>query len=536
MLALAALLASALPVPPDVPGRATLPWVAREEAKLVAPDAIALDEFGFSVALAGDSAEIGVRGDDDGHDDSGSTYVYLRSGTSWIQQAKLTASDAARGDRFGQGTAIFGDLLAIGAPHTDVPAVDAGSVYAFVRTGTTWTEEAELVPSQGASHAMFGYDLDLSGTTLVVGAREDGSVSPTHGAAYVYERTGTGWVQQAKLNAIASGGYTSLFGKTVSASGDTVVVGSVGHGPNWDHRPGAAFVFVRSGTQWNQQARLMASDGIDGDYFGSSVAVEGDTVIVGATLDSAIAGQAGSIYVFTRTGTTWTESRKLIAGDPVAGGQFGSAVDLSGDNLLVTAPGAGDVAPYSGINYLFSRSGSTWSQSARFTSQDPTTGTRLGYRAALDGDRCLLGAPHSSDAGYWSGSAYVFTLEPAPYASCLWYCGSGVNLDTFTVAAPFTLGGTFQGSITFGPPHLGVALAAYLGRFTFPLWSQEGLVDPTSAEILGIPAQFLANPAIFTWSVPFEPAYAGYRVYPQAAAFGVGSIRLTCAYDCTVGY
>jgi hypothetical protein len=536
MLTLAMILLPSLSPPPPATDRVTEPWIAREEAKFVDPDAVALDRFATSVSLSGDTALIGVPNDDDGSDDSGSAHVFVRSGSSWSRQAKIHAGDAARADLFGWAVAISGDLAVIGAPRTDEPGIDAGSAYAFVRTGTTWTEEAELIPIQGGNASHFGEAVDLSGTTLVVGASQDGSVFPIYGAAYVYERTGTGWVQQGKLNAIAFGGHTQLFGNSVSVSGDTVVVGCIQHGLDYDDLPGAAFVFVRSGTRWTPQARLMASDAADGDQFGRSVRVEGDTVVVGANADCDGADRTGSAYVFTRTGTSWSQTAKLTASDPTMGAQFGFAIDLEGDNLLITAKGGSAATPSLGAAYLFRRSGMSWSESVHFAAHDAHWGMEFGFTGSLDGNRALIGAYHASDAGVWSGSAYVFALEPAPDASCQWYCGSGVNLDTFTVLAPFTLGGTFQGSVTYGPPYVGATLAAYLGRLTFSLWSQEVLIDPTQPEILGMPTRFGSGAALFTWSIPLEPTYAGYRIYPQAAILGGCSIRLTCAYDCTVGY
>lgn len=128
------------------------------------------------------------------------------------------------------------------------------------------------------------------------------------------------------------------------------------------------------------------------------------------------------------------------------------------------------------------------------------------------------------------------TVNVTGSASCQWYCGSGVNMDTYTVVAPVALGNTFVASIGVSPPNVAAVVAGYLGQMVFPLWGQEGLVNPTTLEVMGLPMAFVPSPVTLTWSVPNEPAYVDLHVYTQAAGVGGGVINLTCAYDCTVGY
>jgi hypothetical protein len=121
-------------------------------------------------------------------------------------------------------------------------------------------------------------------------------------------------------------------------------------------------------------------------------------------------------------------------------------------------------------------------------------------------------------------------------ASCAWYCGAGTNMDTYVVTTGYVLGGTFQGSVGFVAPNLGAVVAGYLGQLTFPIWGQEGLVDVTKREVMGVPSTFGASPVVISWTVPNDPSYAGMHVFTQSAAVGGGVINLTCAFDCTVGY
>ena len=230
----------------------------------------------------------------------GAAYTFVQSGTPWTEQAKLLAADGAATDNFSWAVAIEGDTAVIGAPGSD----PYGSVYVFVRTGSTWTQQGpRLVPGDGLTAGDFGKAIALSGDTLVVGA--PGTSIGTRGAAgsvYVFVRSGTTWTQQGERLVgadISSGG--EYFGWAVAASGNTLLVGSQGaRSPNV--RQGAAYVFTRSGTTWTQQgARLVASDGATEDRFGWSVALAGDTAAVGAPQSGE-----GSTYVFTRSGTAWT--------------------------------------------------------------------------------------------------------------------------------------------------------------------------------------------------------------------------------------
>src|SRR6266498_72825 len=265
-----------------------------QEAKLTARDAASGDIFGFSVAVTGDTVVVGASGD---NMLAGSAYVFVRSGTGWSQQAKLTASDAASGDRFGDAVGISGNTVVVGASDA---ASDAGSAYVFVRSGTSWSQQAMLTASDAAVFDLFGRALAVSGDTAVVGAiSDDTDAGPDAGSAYVFVRSGTGWSQQAKLTAsdAASG---DRFGDAVGISGDTAVVGA----QFGDTIAGSAYVFVRSGTSWSQQAKLTASDAAAFDFFGAAVAISGDTVVVGALADDTDAGSnAGSAYVFVSAPT-----------------------------------------------------------------------------------------------------------------------------------------------------------------------------------------------------------------------------------------
>ncbi|MGC1378571.1 MAG: hypothetical protein WA821_20235 [Anaerolineales bacterium] len=419
------------------------------------------------------------------------------------QQAYLKASNPGENDNFGAVIAISGDTLAVGAPYeasnatgingdqADNSAYGAGAVYVFTRSGSAWSQQAYIKASNAEAGDHFGAAVAISGDTLVVGAYGESSKASgvngdqadnsayEAGAAYVFTRSGSDWSQQAYLKASNPEGGDAvnwidgdMFGASVAISGDTLVVGATGEdsnasGVNGDQTnnlagsSGAAYVFARSGSVWSQQAYLKASNTEQWDWFGASIALDGDTLVVGATGEDSnatgvngdqadnSASDSGAAYVFTRNGSDWSQQAYLKAsnpdgGNPSSGGGdlFGEAIALSGDTLLVGAPGEdssatgvnGDQTDNSAYNsgaaYVFTRSATTWSQQAYIKASNTGGGelvTRqggdmFGSAAAISGDRLIVGAPGESSAATGvngdqgdgdfssgSGAAYVFT-------------------------------------------------------------------------------------------------------------------------------
>ena len=386
-----------------------------EEVKLLADDGAANDFFGYSVALSGNTALVGAFRDDDEVKgvDTGSAYVFTRSGTTWSQQAKLTAADGEMNDTFGGNLALSGETAAVGVirDDDDVKGVDAGSVYIFSRSGTTWSQQAKLTAADGAEGDVFGWSLALFGNTLVVGAPRDDDRGNDSGSVYVFTRSGSTWTQQAKLTA-ADGAEGDVFGISVAFSGDTIGVGADLDDDN-GLDSGAAYVFTRSGNTWSQQAKLTAADGAPVDIFGVRVALFGDTAMIAARRDDhdVMGVDSGSVYVFTRSGTKWSQQAKLTAADGAANDRFGRSVALSRNTAVIGATFQDDKGENSGSIYLFIRSGSTWIQKAKFTATDGAKGDVLGWSVALSDGTALIGAPRDDDRGNESGSAYVFVIN-----------------------------------------------------------------------------------------------------------------------------
>ena len=271
---------------------------------------------------------------------------------NWTQVQKLLASDGAAYDYFGFSVSLDGDTALIGTYFDNSNRYASESVYVFTRTGTTWALQAKLFASDGSAGSNFGASVSLDGDTALIGAHfGDDDYGGRSGSAYVFIRTGTTWTQQAKF--LASDGAADFeFGRSVSLSGDTALIGEP-YSIN-----GSAYVFTRTGTIWTQQQKILTSDGAEYDEFGWSVSLDGDTALIGAHFDDVNGYSSGSEYVFTRTGTTWTQQAKLLASDGEAGGTFGCSVSLDGDTALIGALGADDNGYWSGSAYVFKKGGS----------------------------------------------------------------------------------------------------------------------------------------------------------------------------------
>ena len=391
-----------LPMREDTPRQAVV-----QQARLTPEDGTAsgADRFGESVAVEGDIALVGAPFGPGNLDPSqGAAYVFVRSGTDWVQQARLTAGDGANGDAFGSSVALSGDTALVGASLDDIgSAVDQGSAYVFLRSGTTWTQQAKLVAADGAAGDQFGDSVALSGDTALVGALLDdiGGVA-NRGSAYVFVRDGASWTQQARLLA-SDGGLNHQFGVSVAISGDVALVGA--------DRIQQAYVFERSGVAWTQQDRLFGADTTASDRFGAAVALDGDTALVGAYYDDIGANvDQGSAFVFVRGAAGWVQQAKLLAADGRSNDWFGSSVALDGEFALVGALGdAVGTQTFQGSAYRFARNGETWTQVAQAVADEGAAEDYFGCAVALAGDTALVGAfAHDIGTGFNQGAAFVF--------------------------------------------------------------------------------------------------------------------------------
>ena len=396
----------------------TLPAYAHkytQQAKLIADDGAANDFFGYSVALSENTALVGAyRADDNTRgNDVGAAYVFTRSKNTWIQQAKLTAADGAADDTFGGKVALSGNTAVVGVIRDDdeVKGENSGSAYVFTRTGNRWSQQAKLTASDAAEGDSFGWSIAISGDTLVLGAPYDDDKGKNSGSVYIFSRTGTSWTQQAKLTA-NDGSPGDLFGISAAISGNTILVGA-DLNEEKGFNAGAAYVFTRTGNTWSQQAKLTATDGAEGDIFGVRVALDGNTALISARRDDdeVMGVDAGSAYIFTRTGTTWSQQAKLTAPDGTADDRFGRSVALAGDTALIGAMFQDNRGENSGSAYVYKRSGNSWQFKSQLSAADGAKGDVFGWNVALWGHTAVISANRDDDKGENSGSAYIFDIK-----------------------------------------------------------------------------------------------------------------------------
>ncbi len=397
-----------------------------EVKKLTASDAGAGDFFGWSVAVSGDDAIVGALQPIAG---TGAAYVFRRNegrANNWGEVKKLTASDAQADDHFGVSVAVGGGTAVVGASSGDAGGSNAGSAYVFQRNeggADNWGQVTKLTASDAQANDLFGGSVAVSGDTAVVGAMTEdaaGGINDDFGAAYVFQRNQGGagnWGEVTKL-AASDAEANDSFGHSVAASGDTAVVGAFREGSRGGFA-GAAYVFQRDeggAGNWGEVKKLLASDAEAGDRFGYSVAVSGDTAVVGAFGEGPGGGFAEAAYVFQRDeggAGNWGEVKKLIASDAQASALFGTSVTVSGDTAVVGAVNAHAGVSVAGAAYLFQRNeggADNWGETKKLTASNAEAGDMFGWSVAASGDTAVVGASGEDARGRGAGAAYVFDL------------------------------------------------------------------------------------------------------------------------------
>ncbi len=381
------------------------------EAELIASDGENEDYFGASVSVSGNTAIIGApgrRGEELAeYGNEGAVYVFVLSGGTWTQQAELAPPVAAADDNFGFSVALSGNTAMVGAFSQG----DHGAVYVFTQSGETWTQTAEFTGSDTTSFDEFGLSVSLNGNTALIGAPgHTVNGNANQGAAYLFTQNGTTWTQQAEFTP-TDGDASDLLGSSVSLSGNTALIGAPGHTENGNTYQGAVYVFVQNEGTWSQQAELTSTDGTSDDDFGMAVSLSGDAAVIGADYKTVAGNQyQGVAYVFVRSGTSWAQQAELA--DPVGAADdfFGGAVALNGNTAAVG--GYGETAAW-----VYARSGTEWSEQSElpiYSSQD-----RLGLSSpntlSFGPNLFLLGAQSQNVNGNRDqGAVYVYLNVASP--------------------------------------------------------------------------------------------------------------------------
>jgi hypothetical protein len=443
------LMAAAVPV--ILRGSSLASAQCTEEQKLTARDAAPSDWFGESLDLDASTAVVGAYG----NGCCGAAYVFRRGQGGWVQEQKLKASDQDGYDVFGWSVAVNGDRALVEALWDDCAdgGSNCGAAYVFRHDGANWVQEQKLRSGDGSPNDDFGYRVALNGDVAVIGARRDDWGGGTdRGSAYVFRNDAGAWNEVQRLTA-SDGRAGDWFGDAVAAGGDTVVVGAYGDdcdGEGYDC--GSAYVFRFDGADWVQEQKLRASDARPEDWFGDSVAIGGDVLVIGGRHVDCQGGESncGAAYVFRDDGHTWIEKQKLTTSDAASGDQFGRSVAISGNTIVVDARLADcDAGTDCGAAYVYRYDGVTWFEERKLTASGAAPGDWFGHSVSVSGDTAVVAAVnHDCETGGNCGAAYAFDLA---CGRCIrnpqWVCdgdvdGNGVvnPVDAGLIQAAFCTG------------------------------------------------------------------------------------------------
>ena len=476
-----------------------------QQAELTASDGKAEDGFGAAVAVSGGTVVVGapLHPYSPPNDGPGAAYVFVERGGTWIQQAELTASDGVSGDLFGYSVAMDGNTIVVGAPTHQIGSNRyPGAAYVFVESGGTWSQQAELTASDGASWDYFGISVAMSGSTVVLGAvyhKALGINEPGPGAAYVFIESGGSWTPQAELTAF-DGFDDDLFGISVAVSGSVAFVGAPRH-TFAINKVGVAYVFAENDGIWTQQAELSPSDRAEYEGFGAPVALDGGTAVVTGT---------SAVYVFEESGGVWNRQAELTASDGTADNGFGGSLAVSGSTVVAGAANQ-DVGSnqFQGAAYVFVQSGGVWSQQAELAASDGVKNDHFGASVAVSGSTVTTGASNRNvGSNYGQGAAYVFSSS-AP----------GFTLSANPSSLSMQQGEQVTSAITITPAN------GFSGSVSL---SASGLPN-------GVTATFNPNPATSTSTLTLT---AGAMATTGTTTFAVtgasGSLTLTMNLTLTV--
>ncbi len=401
---------------PDASGQCELQPV-------VASDGAVQDQFGWTVDIDGNYAVVASSRDDDSGESSGSVYVFRNDSGTWIEEQKLTASDAGLSDEFGVSVAISGDLIAVGAHREDEPCpggsdCNAGAVYLFRYNGTSWVEEQKVFAGDADDNDNFGNSVDVDGTALVVGCHHDDDLVDSGGSAYIFRFDGTSWNEEIKLEPTTPMDFHA-FGNRVAIRDDLVAVATPELGvPGFvAGGTGRVDLYRYDGTTWQSEATLTPSDGVESDLFGSAISIGDGRVLVGAPGRdevcpvSVFACNSGAAYVYCDGPGGWAEEEKLVPSSAAVRDLFGISCSLVGNVAVVGAsqfalpPALGGT----GQAIIFKRIATEWVEQVTLLGSTAVNGDRFGQSVALSADTLIVGSPEIETGG--SGAALLFSLD-----------------------------------------------------------------------------------------------------------------------------
>lgn len=380
---------------------------AQTETKFSASDGKDGDNFGRSIVVDGDNAIIGAPfGDSGNRINTGAAYIFEKQGSDWMEVAKLIAKGGELLDFFGWSVSIDKDIALVGAYKTD----ERGAAYVFERQGDDWTEVSKLTADDSSNDDGFGVSVAISGTYVIIGSSGDDTGGLNAGSAYIFERQDGQWNQIIRLTS-SDPKQNEFFGSSVVIQENYAFVGATGSG---GLGLGCVYVFHRDEGEWVEVDKLVSSDAAQNDQFGAFLSIEGDELIIGANLDDDKEQASGSAYVFQLEEAGWIEKNKLVAYDGAEEDLFGTSVAVNDDVVAVGSHQDDDNGDKSGSAYIYQRRGSAWELATKLTASDGVANDQFGYAVALHENEVLVGAWRSANDGIHTGSVYVYDLIVAP--------------------------------------------------------------------------------------------------------------------------
>jgi len=379
---------------------------------ILADDGKAADYFGYSAAIDGTTVLIGAhKADIDGVIDAGAAYVYILGDKGWYQQAKLIAEPTFAEDTVGGNVALKNDVAMLGVIGRDDKGKDSGAVVSFERKSNIWMQSQIFTAPDAKPGDAFGQSIALTERFLVIGAPRNDALGVDSGAAYIYKREKGTWLYQEKITA-SDGVAGDLFGISVAVDGRTLLVGADLHDEKAENA-GAAYVYVLDDNQWKQEAKLVASDAGKTDIFGVRVSLSENTALISARRDDVdeLGIDAGSAYIFVRNGSTWTQDVKLTSPDGKADDRFGRGVALSRDTAIISAMNHDENGTNTGALYVYKKGTSGWRYTSKVVTKNSMPDDKFGWNVGLSNGVAVVATPNHDAKGQESGAVFVQDLS-----------------------------------------------------------------------------------------------------------------------------
>lgn len=370
-----------------------------EIQKIFASDGSGFANFGISSSLSGDFAVVGAYlGRNEDYEATGAAYIYNYEGENWNEHTKLLASDGIVNAHYGVSSSIDGNFAIIGAPSDCSAGFFAGAAYIYNFDGTNWVEQIKITETNVIDEQGLGSSVAISGNFAIIGVPMDDENGYHSGSAYIYHYNGTDWNEFVKLTASDSSNVYQ-YGTCVSIDGNFAMVGSP------ENR--SVHVYFFDGSDWTEQAILTASAGSNDDRFGSSISIDDNFAVIGA-FGGIVSTVIGSAYVFYFDGSEWIEQAVLMASDGFEFNHYGCSVSISGNIAVIGAQYDDEFGQWSGASYIYNFDGLNWIEVTKIVASDGAEFDKFGTSVSVDSDFLIVGA-HGDDGNAGdSGTAYIF--------------------------------------------------------------------------------------------------------------------------------